>query len=141
MDPLSPAASCLAVLGLIIQTLRAYNALRHAPEDVLAVCEELEEFQRVFGQSQEAIQRRLSAGDLTQRSETALHHTSKSIYDTLTQLERILRRCVDSESNHESKKHVSRIAWLRNSEKIKKLCLRLRNLEVNLVVLAASQLV
>lgn len=140
-DPLSPVASCLAVVGAIIQTLKVYNALRDAPRDALAVCKELEEFQHVFCQSEEAIQGRLSTGGLTQRGETALYLTTTSIYETLTQLERILCHSIVSESNHDGKRSVSRIAWLRHSGKIKKLCVRLRNLEANLVVLTTSQLV
>jgi hypothetical protein len=140
-DPLSPVASCLAVLGAIIQTLKVYNALRDAPKDALAVCKELEEFQHVFYQSEKAIQRRLSTDGLTQRGETAFHLTTTSIYETLTQLERILRHGIIIESNQDGKSRVSRIAWVRHSGKIKKLCVRLRNLEANLVVLTTSQLV
>jgi len=141
MDPLSPVASCLAVLGAIVATLRLYNQIHEAPEDALVVCKEVEDLQNVFGQSKEVLQRRLSIGGLTQRGETAFHITTVSIYETLVKLEKILRESMVNETSNDGKKKVSRFAWLRNSAKIKKLCVRLRNLKADLTVITTSQLV
>jgi len=141
MDPLSPVASCLAVLSAIVATLRLYSTIHDAPEDALGVCKEVEDLQNVFSQSKEALYRRLSVGGLTQRGETAFHMTTVSIYEALTKLDRILRDSIVNETGNDGKKKVSRLAWLRNSAKIKKLCLRLRNLKADLIIVTTSQLV
>ncbi|KAI0856242.1 ankyrin repeat-containing domain protein [Xylaria cubensis] len=145
MDPLSLTASIIAVItaaGQVTKGLRTLYELRHAPEEVLALADEVNEFQALTYLVQKAT-RNVSTSDLASEDQLILKRLLDSAKEPLEELDELIAVCIRkaNTSNNESGVYskISFKAWIRSRKSIGSLKERLlraqRNISTALIAL------
>ncbi|KAI0188936.1 ankyrin repeat-containing domain protein, partial [Xylaria flabelliformis] len=145
MDPLSITASIIAVItavGQVTKGLRTLNELRHAPQEVLALADEVNEFQALTYLVQKAT-RNVSTSDLASEDRLILKKLLDSAKEPLEELDELIAVCIRKADTGNNERGVcSKIsykAWIKSRKSIGSLKKRLlrahRNIGTALIAL------
>ncbi|KAI0410478.1 ankyrin repeat-containing domain protein [Xylaria grammica] len=146
MDPLSLTASIIAVItaaGQISKGLRSLYELRHAPQEVLALANEVNELQALLYLVQKATSN-VSTSDLAAEDQLILKRLLNSAKEPLEELDGLIAVCIRKADtgNVESGicSNISFTAWMRSRKSVGALKKRLvrahRNISIALTALS-----
>ncbi|GAW18675.1 hypothetical protein ANO14919_081560 [Xylariales sp. No.14919] len=146
MDPLSLTASIIAVItaaGQISKGLRSLYELRHAPQEVLALANEVNELQALLYLIQKATGN-VSTSDLAAEDQLILKRLLDSVKEPLEELDGLIAVCIRKAdtSNLEGGvcSNISFTAWMRSRKSVGALKKRLvrahRNISIALTALS-----
>ncbi|KAH6652404.1 ankyrin repeat-containing domain protein [Truncatella angustata] len=143
MDPLSITASSIAVSQLAVvltKGMRKLVQLRHVPEQVLQLNNELAEINSVFAKVDHLITRSCLGNP---DDEKLLHSLLDRLKDPMSQLENLIKLLSIDHDDEKTNVEFSKRAWLKHGSKAQRLLISLRELRVNvndaLLIISATE--
>ena len=134
-DPLSVIASVIAVAGAaesLGKTLILFRSFKNAPDEILALNNELSDFTMIVRHVEAHI---LSEQDAIQPSPRLEYmiDLAKRAQDKLLQLDKIMQKLLKQEKSH-SQRSSMRFHWVFEKSKISSLRMDLRDIKLNIVI-------